>query len=75
VAEFETIAQNLLNHEQGPFGSTAAIWGRPRERRVSAPSVTAWGHRAFPELRLTLKKVPPALLGGIPAAQGLCLLG
>jgi hypothetical protein len=51
VAQFEAIAQNLLNHEQGAFGSTAAIWGRPGERRVLAPSVTEWAHAAFPELR------------------------
>jgi hypothetical protein len=28
VAQFEAIAQNLLNHEQRAFGSTGAIWGR-----------------------------------------------
>ena len=36
VAQFEAVAQNLRNHVQGAFGSTAAIWGRPGERRVLA---------------------------------------
>src|SRR5690242_1851830 len=50
VAQFEAVAQNLRNHVQGAFGSTAAIRGRPGERRVLAPSVTAGAHGAFPEL-------------------------
>ena len=48
VAQFEAFAQNLLNHEQGACRSTAAIWGRPGERRVLAQPGRAGDRPAGP---------------------------
>src|SRR5690242_18373695 len=63
VAQFEAVAQNLRNHEQGAFGSTAAIWGRPGERRVLALSKRLMQP---PHCQLVEVKLPPLKMSESP---------